>query len=145
MTRFVILFARYIAAIIVACFASAVIFFPSALLLGFLGIGSLVPYLLIFAVMGFCGVFSGCLCLEQTSRGFGSIVLLVLGLAYYVHWMVFIHYREGESKTHPYGWVIGLAALAVGGLVAVIFAFRHSSPNTSLEPTATALADSTMR
>jgi len=147
MTRFIILFARYIAAIMVACFASAVIYFPPAFILMFLSfrfeaLGTFIPYFLfaVMPVMGFCGVYSGCLCLERTSRRFGSIVLLALGLAYFVHWALFIGYREGVNEAHPYGWVIGMAALALGGLAAVIFIFRRTSPNKSLQATAAAPA-----
>ena len=138
MSRFVILFARYIAAIITACFISAVIFFTPTFMLVFIGVDSLIPYCLyaLMPVMGFCGVYSGCFCLERTSRRFGSIALLVLGLAYYIHWMAFLGYREGKNEAHPYVWVVGLAALALGGLVAVICVFRQSSPNKSPEPTA---------
>jgi hypothetical protein len=145
MSRFVILFARYIAAICVACAVSAAVFFPASFVLMFLSfafhsLGLFIPYVqyALLPVMGFCGVYSGCLCLERTSRRFGSIVLLVLDLAYYVHWMVFLGYREGENEAYPYIWVIGLVALALGGLAAVIFIFRRTSPNKSLQATAAA-------
>ena len=85
----------------------------------------------VFPVMGFCGVSAGSFCLERASRRFGSIFLLILGLSYYVHWAYFIKYREGESEAHPYGWLWGLAALALGGVVDLIFVFRRSSPNKS--------------
>jgi len=119
----------------VACFVSAAIFFPPGFVLMFLSfrfqeLGVLIPYVsyALLPVMGFCGVYSGCRCLERTSRRFGSIVLLVVGLAYYVHWMLFLGYREGQNEAHPYIWVVGLVVLALGGLGAVIFVFRQSSP-----------------
>lgn len=138
MSRVITTFARYAAAVIVACGTSAAIFFSVSFGFMFVSIvsrgmfDSFYQYLMfaVFPVMGFCGVFAGSFCLERASRRFGSIFLLILGLAYYVHWAYFIKYREGENEAHPYGWLWGLAALALGGVVALIFVFRRSSSNT---------------
>ena len=145
MSRFVILFVRYIAAIMLACAAAVASSGPLYFILMILSfrfqeVAMFFPYFAhaLLSVMSFCGVYSGCLCLEPTSRRVGSIVLLVLGLAYFVHEMGFLRYREGEDEAHPHVRVVGLAAIALGGLVAVKLVFRKSSPNTALEPTPTA-------
>src|SRR6266516_1498652 len=70
------LFGRYAAAMLVAFIVSFTIFFLGAALLAAISklsnwIG-VVGMLLLFIAVGFCGVFSGVLCLEQLSRRFGS-------------------------------------------------------------------------
>jgi len=144
MPRFINIFGRYSAAIVVAFAVSGAIFAlftPIPLFLGVLGMSdSLVQFVLYIPaiIVGFSGVFTGSLCLERASRRFGSVVLLVLGLTFYVYTAFCIKYPGQANDDHPYLWLWGLAALALGGLVAVIFVFRRSSSNKSLQQTATA-------
>ena len=131
MTRAVILLVTYVCAVLVACVVSAAFFFGTVSMLLSLGVdGSRLPYAccVVLPVMGFCGVFSGSFCLERTSRRFGSLFLLFLGLAYFTHFVYFLKYREGDFTGHPNFWIVQFAALAVGGLVAVALVFwRFSS------------------
>jgi hypothetical protein len=149
---FITLFCRYIAAIAVALgvsFALCMLQFIVLMVFGLLGVpDSLIEnlHIIIFSIVapiiGFCGVFSGSLCLEQSQRRFGSIFLLFVGLAFYIFLISFTKSQGGgDYESHPYGWLLGVAALTLGGLVAVTFVFRRSSPNKGLGckfPSATA-------
>ena len=133
-----ILLARYFTAVLLA-FSIAVIVFvlvvvvPVMLLSSTKHVDVIAPY---FAdaglvLMGFAGVAAGVTCLEKSSRRFGSIFLLAVGLAHYWYWMTFMQYREGENKEHPYFWLVGMALLTLGGLGAVFLNFRRSRKSVS--------------
>ena len=149
MSRFTNISGRYVLAVFVAFVVSCAIF----ALLGFVPFLLalyIVPHLLMFmqfvipvmlTVMGFSGVFTGSLCLDRPGRRFGSVALLILGLTFFVCFALFFQkylYFGDVDRDHPYPWLGGLAALAVGGAVAVIIVFRRSSSNTALEPPPTA-------
>jgi hypothetical protein len=132
MTRqFLLLFARYVAAIAVSFVVSSTIFMPSLLLFAWAGILGLV---LTFMTIGFCGVFSGTFCLPKASRRAGSLVLLAFGLFYSAYTLVSMDILRAENNNFPFVWLIPLAG---GGLIAS-FLFRRRPPNTALEPTAAA-------
>jgi hypothetical protein len=123
MSRFAILFIRYVAAIVVACVTSFFTFYVFLFLVArLLGVFS---FFLFFPIAGFCGVFSGTLCLPRASRRSGSIVLLILGLAFYVQMLLRINIGRGEDNLFPFVWLL---PLAVGGFGAVYF-FRRQPPN----------------
>jgi len=134
MSRFIILFARCVAAIAVMgviSFVALVIVLPVAF--------AFLPdkfdawhfYFCFFVGMGlasFCGVFVGTLCLERASRRFGSILLFFLGLASYV---CFIFSSDFTDHIYP---LRSLIPLAIGGLLAVVLTFlmfRRQQPNTA--------------
>jgi len=74
------------------------------------------------AVVGFCGVIMGARCLPTTTRRFGSIVLLLLGLLYFHRYVAI-----WGSDINDEGTVVDmtntsleqLIFLAIGGLTAV--------------------------
>ena len=143
MLRFIKLFVRYVAAIIVATIVSIGVLYLGASSafaieeiaphwMGPLGIG------VIFVLVGFCGVLTGSRCLEQGSRRHGSIVLLLLGLAYYAFWAFLIStVRAAENAVFPY---VGCLPLAIGGAAAVVFYFRkHPTTQALVENSSDAL------
>jgi hypothetical protein len=78
--------------------------------------------------IGFFGVFIGSFCFRRQYRFFGSIILLVGGLA-------LDSLTEGsDDMVYP----LSVVWVAVGGLAAVVFYYFRRPPNTALEPTATA-------
>jgi hypothetical protein len=130
MERVIIVFARYVCAVMVACVVSAAFFFGLMSLLFFIGVdGSGAPYASCFVlpIMGFGGVLAGSFCLERASRRFGSMFLLFLGLAYFTHWIYYLKYREGDFMGNPNFWMVQLGVLAVGGVAAVVLVFLRFS------------------
>ncbi len=115
------LFGRYGAAIILSIITSFAALFLSMSLAFYLGqtlrLEEITPYV-VFPLVGFSGVLSGTFCLQRSSRGVGSVILLVLGLAYYCYFWVGDSYIRGEYRPRdfPHFW-----ALAVGGLGAITF------------------------
>jgi len=79
---FLVLFARYVLAMVVSYFVSYAVFFGG---LYFLMWAGMVGFVLLLIASGFSGVFVGALCLPQSGRRFGSVVMLVFGLAYYIY------------------------------------------------------------
>ncbi|HEY3931516.1 MAG TPA: hypothetical protein VGM58_04020 [Verrucomicrobiae bacterium] len=140
MSRLIILFARYIAAIVVAfavSFALCMLQFIILLAFSLLGVpDSLIEHLhiimffIVAPIIGFCGVFLSSFCLDQAQRRFGSVFLLLLGLAVYIFWTSFMKYQGGDGyEAHPYFWLLGFTALALGEAIAVMLVFRRSSNN----------------
>ena len=86
-----------------------------------------------FVAMGFAGVFAGSLCLAHTSRRQGSIILLILGLLFYAHQTIYISYLAGDLEKGLSHVLWGMGALALGGLGAVILAFRLWPPTPKIE------------
>jgi len=133
MLRFIILFVRYVVAIIVAYFVSFSVFFVGGALtfaifeelpvwMAAIGMGVL------FAIVGFCGVRVGGLCLEHESRRHGSVLLLLLGLGVHAWIILMAKYREAGDSVF-----VWLLPLAIGGAVAVrSFILRHP-PNQPLQ------------
>jgi len=121
---------RYVAAIVVACAMSLGVFqmllFTVALRTGTTG------FIIVLLVVGFSGVFSGAHCLPRANRRFGSIVLLILGLAFALFRLIGMSFLWGGENSFPYIWLL---PLAVGGGVAV-YVFHRQPPSTALEPTA---------
>src|SRR5579862_5281042 len=83
MSRFIIFFIRYVVAIFVSWVVSSAMFglmmnIAGSLLPGHPDASDCTLYVGI-ALVGFCGVFLGTLCLERASRRVNSIILLVLG------------------------------------------------------------------
>jgi hypothetical protein len=74
------------------------------------------------AFVGFCGVMMGARCLPVTTRRFGSIGLLLLGLFYFYHyiadWGPDLTY-EGKVVDASSTSLQQLIFLAIGGLIAV--------------------------
>ena len=119
--QFLLLFLRYVAAVAVAFVASYVVLVPASLLFGLPGMLGVV---LFFMIIGFCGVFSGALCLPELSRRFGSVILLALGLIYYCCDCMDSFRQDGNS--FPFIWLIPLAG---GGLIALILNWRQPFNN----------------
>ncbi len=123
MSQLAKLFIRYVAAIVVACVTSFFIFYVFlavvSRLLGVFG------FLLFFLAAGFSGVYSGTICLPRANRRAGSIVLLVLGLAFYIQMLLRMNFARGEDNSFPFVWLLPLAA---GGFGAV-YLFRRQPPN----------------
>jgi hypothetical protein len=128
MMRFIITFARYMAATIVAFVISMIVFILFAAILLILDSGklseSIALSVYVIALVGgaFSGVLVGSMCLQQTSRWEGSIILLVLGLAFYINTVLFMEYPEIQVTQYFLG---GLGLLALGGSGAVILFFRR--------------------
>jgi uncharacterized membrane protein YfcA len=78
----------------------------------------------LFVAVGFLGVFLGALCLPQSSRRFGSAVLLALGLAYYIYLLVNLDILRAENNDFPFVWLVPLAG---GGSIALILFWRRPS------------------
>jgi uncharacterized membrane protein YfcA len=140
MSRVIILLVRYVAAIAVSCVVSFTVF-PLALYTASPFISNhtenwpLVYILFVpFVMVGFCGVFTGTLCLRRDSRRFGSVFLLCLGLAFYIYMCLLDFFFEFYQHTQNSLYLLPLVLpLAVGGLLAVIVSFlifRRKSPNT---------------
>ena len=126
MQQFLLLLLRFSAAIVVSCIVSYTVIFCMGLLLmwaGMLGI------ILNFVTTGFCGVFAGTLCLPRSCRRFGSVVLLVLGLAYYAYFQVHLDIPRAENHFSPFVWLIPLAGGAAMSLVLI----WKRSPNQSIQ------------
>ncbi|HEX3856876.1 MAG TPA: hypothetical protein VHY30_06240 [Verrucomicrobiae bacterium] len=139
MSRFIILFIRYVAAIAVSCGVSfAVLFLTLSMAGSFLpdhpDVSACVLYMGIAAV-GFCGVFLGTLCLERVSRRISSIILLILGLAYYVIicYPFDLSVPDAKDPLYFFRWLLPLSA---GGLLAVVLIFLifRLPPNKLPEP-----------
>jgi len=75
------------------------------------------------AIVGFCGVLMGARCLPSTTRRFGSIALLLLGLLYFyryvANWGPALTY-EGKLVDDFHTSLEQLIFLALGGLTAVV-------------------------
>jgi hypothetical protein len=127
MSQLAILFARYVAAIAAACAVSLVIvylFFNC--LVSVMAWFGIVGIIILFPVVGFCGVFSGTFCLPPSSRRSGSIILLFLGLAFSAFLSFYIGVLTGAGSI-PFIW---LFLIAGGGYSAVcIFRRRDRLPN----------------
>jgi len=128
---FLSLFVRYVAAIAVSYFVSFAVFFGGMLFLKWVGMNVIV---LLFIASGFCGVFAGTLCLPRSGRHFGSAVLLVLGLAYYIYFLTTTNILRAENNIFPFVWLIPLGG---GGVIALIL-IRRPPPNKSLHAPAAA-------
>jgi len=141
MSRFFILFIRYVTAIAVSWVVSIAVFIITVNVAGsFLpdhpDASDCAEYIGI-AVVGFCGVFLGTLCLERASRRVSSIILLFVGLTYYVFLCYPIDLSFGFDAKNPHYFLRWLIPLSVGGLLAValiFLIFRRQPPNTALEP-----------
>lgn len=137
-SRFIILFIRYVAAIFVSWVVSCFVFWTTmdisgSLLLGHPNASDCVFHIGI-ALTGLCGVFLGTLCLERASRRVNSIILLVLGLVYYVYLCYPMSIAFFGDTKHPFSLFFDwLLALGIGGLLAVAFIFlifrqQHHNP-----------------
>ena len=111
---FLLLFVKYVAAIGVSYFVSYIVFFVGMFLLIWAGMLGIV---LLFIASGFCGVFVGTLCLPQSGRRFGSAVLLLLGVAYYVYFVMNLDILRAENNSFPFMWLVPLVG---GGVIALI-------------------------
>jgi cyanate permease len=139
MSRFIILFVRYVAAMAVSCVVSFTLF-PLALytaspLIADHPANQPLVYVLFvpFVLVGFCGVFAGTLCLRRDSRRFGSVFLLCLGLAFYIYLCLFDFFFEFYQNTRNPLYLLPLILpLTVGGLSSVVLSFlifRRKPPN----------------
>lgn len=115
--HFSILFLTYIVAIAVSCFASYVVFF-CGLALSMILDGT-AGFVVLFGAVGFCGVFSGAMCLPRSSRRFGSIFLLILGTVYYIY----VQAKLDAETSFPLVWLIPLAG---GGMTAIFVLSKRS-------------------
>jgi hypothetical protein len=129
MKEFIITFARYVAAILVAFVVSIFVFFL------FFAVSSdfelwkqpiwvtwwVVGFMTTLA--GFSGVFVGSLCFEHAKRLEGAVVLLIFGLLFCFWFQCLV--MGGEA--HPGGWFWWLGTAGLGGLGAVILAFWRSA------------------
>jgi len=121
---FVVLFLRFSAAVIVAWSAWIGVCYslgPLAIPFGLIGFYSL------FILVGFTGVAGGTFCLPPSSRRWGSVFLLILGLAVYSLWWFRTSY---DPYGFPHFW-----PLALGGLASVVLFLSKGSANNSLELT----------
>jgi len=133
MLRFIITFGRYAAAVAVVFFSSIAAFFFILLIidcigdLGVSGGSDLVWYFwqTTFLAAGFSGVVAGSLCLKRTNRRGGSIILLALGLVYYLWLQSDIGSLSLNNVLRSDFSPVEIVPLALGGLGAVIVAFRH--------------------
>lgn len=80
---------------------------------------------------GFNGVFFGSFCFRRAKRGFGAVVLLVLGIGFYFIFIGSISVARGESLPFP-----AIFITAIGGGVAVAWRYRHQPSNPAPEPIA---------
>ena len=128
MSRFIILFIRYVAAIFVSYVVSFAMFgltvnMAGSLLPGHPDASDCALYVGI-AVVGFSGVFLGTLCLERASRRVNSIIMLVWGLVYYVYLCYPMSMAVFGDTRHPlslfFRWLL---PLTVGALLAVALIF----------------------
>jgi hypothetical protein len=114
MSQFAILFARYVGAISAACavsFAILYLFFNFLVgVMAWLGIDGII---LLFPVVGFCGVFSGTFCLPRQNRRFGSIILLFFGLAFSAFVSLYIGALTGAGPI-PFIWLFLIAGGGYG-------------------------------
>lgn len=141
MSRFGILFIRYVAAIVVSYVVSFAVFgftlfVAGSLLPGHDEASELATYIGI-AVVGFCGVFLGALLLERASRRVGSIILLFLGLAFYLFLCYPMDLSSGSDAKNPNYFLRWLVPLSVGGFLAVtliFLIFRQQQPNATPKP-----------
>jgi hypothetical protein len=120
---FLLLFVRYVAAIGVSYFVSYSVFFGGMFMLMWAGMLGIV---LLFVASGFCGVFVGTLCLPRFNRRFGSAVLLVMGLAYYIYFVTSLDILRAENNSFPYVWLVPLAG---GGVIAMILIRKTTMRN----------------
>jgi hypothetical protein len=128
MLRFIGLFLRYGIAIIVACGVSLVVFGLLARIVFDLQVyGSAFRSCtyVVLSIAGFLGVFLGSLCLEKSSRRFGSVFLFVLGTVFSAYMGFCIRYPDGNC--------FGDFVPAFGGLIAVVLIFRQFSPKTPIQ------------
>jgi uncharacterized membrane protein YfcA len=86
----------------------------------------------VLCIVGFLGVFLGSLCLEKSSRRFGSIFLLVLGTTFSVYMGFCIRYSDGNTAELPQFW-IGDFVPAFGGLIGVVLVFRRYASKTPIK------------
>ncbi len=122
------MFVRYAAAIFVAFVVSYMVLFL-AILVGNATLSDLpewtgtIGLFITCIAVSFCGVFSGALCLNRSSRGFGSIFLLLLGLGYDIF---MTNHMRVVTSAFPYIWIL---PLTIGGATAVLFFFRRQLSN----------------
>src|SRR5262249_6960215 len=85
--KMIALMFRHIPAPLVSFFVSWIVFFLGVFAFAILHLWFIAPVVLpvIFAAVGFFGVFSGTCCLSRTSRRVGSGALLLLGLIFYCY------------------------------------------------------------
>jgi hypothetical protein len=129
--------ARYLVAVVVmliAAVATGLLFIGLIALVG----DSSYTLVCILAVCcalfpGFSGVFFGSLCFQPYKRLFGSLLLLVLGLGFYVLVVAPVSAIRGDR--FPF---LGLCVTGIGAAAAVAFRYWRQPPNTALEPTAAA-------
>ena len=129
--------ARYPASVVVAFIASVI----TGILYGMLCFGildttpvlSIVLPLFFAPLVGFNGVFFGSLCFQRSKRVFGSVLLLVLGLGFYLFFIGTATTARGESFS-----LGGVFMTAIGGAAAIALCYWRQPPNTSLQPTAAA-------
>ncbi len=131
MLRSIIVFVRYVAAIVVAYIVSFAVFFGGAALVYVIFKNcpewmmrfAMGAQFALFAAVGFCGVISGTLCLEKKGRRLGSVVLSLLGLAFYAWFTLTTEGDEpGGNVWFPYVWLL---PLAIGGSLGFLFFFRQ--------------------
>lgn len=141
MLRFFEILARYIAAIFIAFVVSMSAFLfivvPLSVSLESWGLPDSLQegaFYISVAVIGFSGVFTGSLCLEQNSRRAGSIALLIMGLIFYVWLQIYAESLAMNGAVHQRIWSAMLVCLALGGSGAAVLAFRRRPSNPELEP-----------
>ena len=134
MSQFAILFVRYAAAIAAACAVSfGIIYLFFNVLIEVAPWAGIVGIILLFPIVGFCGVLSGTFCLPRSSRRFGSIVLPFLGLAFVVYQSLYIDFMKGGSVI-PLAWLLPIAGGGYGA--AYIFRRRPSKGRLADKPEA---------
>ena len=122
--RLLLLVLRSIAAPLVMLLVSYPVYFLGVVFMAFLARWVEVARLgfwILPLLVGFCGIFSGTLCIPRIGRRWGSVVLLLLGLSYYYFFGVSWGDRRGDD-----GQMINvdnrkfmfLSLLACGGSVA---------------------------
>ena len=131
---FLLLFVRYVVAIAVAWVSSFATFFLWLLVFRLVSVSGVIVFYGAFILVGFAGVFFGTLCLPSGNRRFGSILLLLAGLAYYDGSFGFIVHGISETRCAD------ILLLTAGGLGAIAFFFLRRRPNKTLQSTAAASA-----
>jgi len=129
------LFLRYVAAIVIAFAVSMAIVVFGGFLLGVLGVTSSTPFssllgFLYGALPGFAGVSVGALCLPQSRRILGAVVLLVLGVSFGI--TIFMVVPPPQHRGFPRG----IFVTAIGGVLGVALHYWRSRAINSVQPTA---------
>ena len=126
--HFPVLLLRYFGAIVVSCLVSFAVFYCGMRIFIWAGVPG---FVVLLVAVGFCGVFSGTLCLPRSNRRFGSVFLLILGLAFYIYTLSRLNLLWSVDNSFAFVWLVPLGG---GGTIASLVLWRKLTKPLKQQP-----------